>query len=191
VVRAGGAIPVIFLIVAYPLWILWKRIRQIWPKPNGRWVGALALGVIVGAAALVNRNMYFVEYPAQYIGPAQNASEMGAVIRAFAQSIGSYDRAWICEHPYWADTRAVGIYAGQLGWEQVKKPADIAALVGDPRPLLVIMNMQGKDCIAIVRADFPTGTLSVYHSARGPSKDFLVYFVPGTVDVNENTLPTQ
>ena len=191
VVRAGGAIPVVFLIVAYPLWILWKRIRQIWPKPNGRWVGALTLGVIVGAAALVNRNMYFVEYPAQYIGPAQNASEMGSVVKAFAQSIGSYDRAWVCEHPYWADTRAIGIYAGQLGWAQVLPADQFATMASDPRPLLVILNMQGKDCIANLRADFPTGTLSVYHSARGSSKDFLVYFVPGTVDVNENTLPTQ
>jgi Dolichyl-phosphate-mannose-protein mannosyltransferase len=191
VVRTGGAIPVVFLIAAYPLWILWKRLRQIWPKAKGRWVGALTLGVIVGGAGLVNRNMYFVEYPAQYIGPAQNASEMGAVVQGFAQSIGSYERAWFCDPAFWFDPRAIGIYAGKLGWDQVMKPEQFATLVGDTRPLLVILNLSNKGCIASMRANFPTGKLSVVHSARGPGKDFLVYFVPGTVDVNEKTLPAQ
>jgi hypothetical protein len=113
---------------------------------------------------------------------------MGAVVHDFATTIGSYDRAWICLHPYWADTRAVGIYAGDLGWEQVMSPADFTKLQGDLRPLLVLLNPRGKECIAAMRADFPTGKLSLVKSARGTDKDFLVYFVPGTADLNENTL---
>ncbi len=191
VVRAGAAIPLVFLIVAYPLWLLWKRLQEVWPGGLGRWLGVASLGVLIGGAALINNNMYFVQYPAQYIGSAQNASEIGAVVHDFATTIGSYDRAWICLHPYWADTRAVGIYAGDLGWEQVMPPDEFTKLQGDTRPLLVILNPRGKECIAAMRADFPTGKLSLVKSARGTDKDFLVYFVPGTTDLNENTLQYQ
>ena len=191
VVRAGAAIPVVFLIVAYPLWLLWNRVQQVWPGRTGRWLGSASLVLLVGGAALINNNMYFVQYPAQYIGSAQNASEMGAVVHDFATTIGSYDRAWICLAPYWADTRAVGIYAGDIGWEQVMAPGDFTKLQGDPRPLLVLINPREKDCIAAMRADFPTGKLSLIKSARGTDKDFLVFFVPGTTDLNESTLNYQ
>jgi len=188
VVRAGGAIPVVFLITAYPLWLLWQRLQQVWPGATGRWLGTGSLVLLIGGSALINNNMYFVQYPAQYIGSAQNASEIGAVVHNFATTIGSYDTAWICLHPYWADTRAVGIYAGDIGWEQVLPPDQFTRLQGDTRPLMIILNPRGKDCIAAMRADFPTGKLSLVHSARGTDKDFLVYFVPGTTDLNENTL---
>jgi len=188
VVRAGAAIPVVYLILAYPLWLLWKRLLEVWPGRVGRSVGMVSLAVLVGGAALINNDMYFVQYPAQYIGSAQNASEMGAVVHDFATTIGSYDRAWICLHPYWADTRAVCIYAGDVGWEQVMPPDEFTKLQGDTRPLMVILNPRGKECIAAMRADFPTGKLSLVKSARGTDKDFLVYFVPGTTDLDETTL---
>jgi hypothetical protein len=188
-VRAGAAIPVVMLIAAYPAWLLLKRLRQVWPSGRGAWVPVLVMGGLLGIAALVNRNMYFVQYPAQYLRSAQNASEIGTVVHDFANSFGSYDRAWICLHPYWADTRAVGIYAGKVGWEQVMPPGEFARLEGDPRPLLVVLNPQGAECIAAMRADFPTGRLSEVHSARGPDKDFYVYFVPGADNLDATTLP--
>ena len=111
------------------------------------------------------------------------------MVRDFAQSIGSYDRAWMCLHPYWSDTRAVGIYAGQVGWEQVLPPDQLGQLAGDPRPLLIVMHPQGQDCIAAARQLFPTGTLTLRHSARDPNHDYLLFFVPGTEDLDESTLP--
>jgi hypothetical protein len=99
VVRAGAAIPVVYLIVAYPLYLLWNRLQQVWPGNTGRWLGSASLAVLIGGAALISNNMYFVQYPAQYIGSAQNASEIGAVVHDFATTIGSYDRAWICLAP--------------------------------------------------------------------------------------------
>src|SRR5204863_7871817 len=45
VVRAGAAIPVVYLIVAYPLWLLWKRVREVWPGRAGRSVGAISLAL--------------------------------------------------------------------------------------------------------------------------------------------------
>ncbi|MCC7360197.1 MAG: glycosyltransferase family 39 protein [Anaerolineales bacterium] len=189
VVRAGGAIPVVFTLTAYPLWLLWKRLRAVWPGLRGLWARRLIFGAMVTAVFVVNSDMYFRQYPRQYLGGAENASEIGAVVRDFAQSIGSYDRAWMCLHPYWADTRAVGIYAGQVGWEQVLPPDQLGQLAGDPRPLLIVMHPQGQDCIAAARQLFPTGTLTLRHSARDPNHDYLLFFVPGTEDLDETTLP--
>jgi hypothetical protein len=189
VVRAGGAIPVVYLLAAYPLWLLFRHWRGIWPAATGRLAAASGVGVVLAAAALVNAHMYFNLYPAQYIGSAQNASEIGQVVHDFAHSVGSYDRAWLCLHPHWADTRAVGIYAGQIGWELVLPPERLGELTGDPRALLLILNPRGADCIAAARQIFPTGVLSRYSSARSPDKDFLLYFVPSTADLDERTLP--
>jgi len=191
VVRAGGVIPIIFLLTAYPLWLLWKRLRAVWPGQRGLWAGRLLVGGLVLGVFSANSDMYFRQYPAQYVGSAENASEIGAVVRDFAASLGSYDRAWMCLHPYWADTRAVGIYAGQVGWEQVLPPDQLVQLAPDPRPLLIVMSPQGQDCIAAARALWPTGTLELRQSARDANHDFLLFFVPGTVDLDESTLPPE
>ncbi len=194
VVRAGGAIPVIFILTAYPLWLLWKRLRAVWPGRRGLWAGRVMVGVLMVGVFSVNSDMYFRQYPAQYIGSAENASEIGAVVRDYAQSVGAYDRAWMCLHPYWVDTRAVGIYAGQVGWEQVldpTRPDDWVRLAADPRPLLIVMHPQGQDCIAAARQYWPTGTLTLRKSARDAGHDYLLFSVPGTVDLDERTLPRE
>jgi hypothetical protein len=189
VVRAGGAIPVVFLITAYPVWLLYNHWKEVWADTGGRRMALAGVGALLACTTLVNANLYFNTYPAQYVGSAQNASEIGVVVHDFAESFGSYDRAWICLHPHWADTRAVGIYAGDVGWEQVLPPDRLGELTADPRALLLILNPRGKECIAAARAIFPTGLLTQVHSARSPDKDFLVYYVPGTEDLDESTLP--
>jgi hypothetical protein len=185
-VRAGGAIPVVYVISAYPLWLLLGWLRQTWLGARGRW-GRAAL--MLGLAALVvgvNHGLYFGEYPRQFLGAAQNASEIGEVVRGYAQSFGSFDRAYMCLHPHWADTRAVGIYAGQVGWEQVLPADQFANLAGDPRPLLVVVNPRSQECVDALPAAFPTGSFQVHRSARGPDKDFWTFFVPGAASLNEN-----
>ena len=79
--------------------------------------------------------------------------------------------------------------AGQVGWEQVLPPDQLSQLAGDERPLLIVMHPQGADCISAARQLFPTGTLTRYPSQRGESRDFLLFFVPGTTDLDESTLP--
>ena len=189
VVRASGAIPVIFIITAYPLWLLARQAVAAWPGRGGRWVAGLSPGLLLVTAESINRQLYFVRYPAQYTQSAQNASEIGEVVHDYAVTLGSYDRAYICLHPHWADTRAVGLYAGQAGWENVLPADEFGRLAGDPRPLLVIVNPRSAECLAAMRQFFPIGKYSQYSSARGPDKDFLMYFVPGTVDMDTSNLP--
>jgi hypothetical protein len=148
----------------------------------GTTAGLLAL------AGLINYGMYFERYPAQYIGNAQNASEIGAAARAYAESVGSLDRVYMCLHPHWADTRAVGIYGGQVGWEQVLPASEFGQLVGDPRPLLVIVNPRSAECITHLRQFFPSGVFTTFHSARGAHHDFLLFNVAGEQAVPDEAL---
>lgn len=189
VVRTGGAIVLVFLVAAQPLRLALAHARERLGGPAGAWAGGLLVGGLVLASAAQNYRMYFVDYAAQYIGPAQNASEVGTVIRDFAESIGTYDTAVVRAYPHWVDTRAVGMYAGRLGWDNVYLDnARFGELKDDPRPKLYLLHRDDREAIAALRAVYPDGQLSRYHSAR-PHHDFLIFFVPGTLDLDEATLP--
>jgi hypothetical protein len=188
VVRAAGAIPVIMIIAAYPLWLLLGRLHALWAGTQGWRYSLLGVGALLALAALLNHTLYFQRYAREYLGPAQNASEIGAVTAAYAASVGSLDRVYMCLHPHWADTRAVGIYAGQVGWEQVLPAVDFGRLTGDPRPLLVIVNPRSAECAASLRQVFPNGVFQLYPSARGAEKDFLLFSVPGSQQVDDAAL---
>jgi hypothetical protein len=195
-VRAGGAIPVVALVAAYPLWLLLRVLREKLPGPAGAWASVGALAVVAGGAAYFGYDLYFNVYPAQYRLAAQNASEIGAVIRDFAHSVGSYDTAFVRPYPHWADTRAVGMYAGDFGHDFAIQEQDLALPQADPRPKLFILHRHDftnrpdgqLPSVPELRRLYPNGTLSLYHSAI-PHHDFLMYFVPGTQDLDEAALP--
>jgi hypothetical protein len=196
IVRAGGAIPVVFILAAYPLWLLLKRLRATLPAPASTLAAAFTVLTLAGGSALINHDLYFNQYPAQYISAAQNASEIGQVIHDFAHSVGSYETAFVVPYPYWVDTRAVGIYAGNFGWDAALWPDQLDAPKNDPRPKLFILHpadlTERPDGLPAsfrtLRGLYPTGTISVYHSAY-PNHDFLIYFVSGTAsDFNADQL---
>ncbi len=196
-VRMDGMIPVIVVIAAYPLWLLLKQFKVTLPSSVSSWASAGALAAIVGGAAYLSYDLYFNQYDEEYRLSAQNASEMGAVIHDFAHSVGSYETAFVRPFPYWVDTRAVGMYSGDFGRDFAIQGEDLGKLQDDPRPKLFILHRDDfkprpdsePPTLPELRRLYPTGKLSVYHSAI-PYHDFLIYFVPGTVDVDENTLPT-
>jgi hypothetical protein len=196
VVRTGGAIPLVFIVAAYPLWLLVKRARTLTPGASALGAGALTLAVFLGGAAVLNRDMYFKEYPSQYIGGAQNASEIGTVIHDFARSFGTYDTAWVRPYPFWVDTRAVGMYSGNFWRDYAIQYEDLAATVDDPRAKLFILHRHEgyprsdgiPSALTELRRLYPDGQLSVFTSAR-PDHDFLIFFVPAQADVDESELP--
>ncbi|MBI4772355.1 MAG: glycosyltransferase family 39 protein, partial [Chloroflexi bacterium] len=191
--RAGAAVVVVYIFVALPLsWII-RYFRERFPGSGWGYTGWAAAAVVLALSAQVNYRMYFVEYPRQYVGSAQNASEIGQVIYDFSRTIGSYETAYMIAFPYWVDTRAVGMYAGKFGWDNTYPPGgydQLSVPVTDPRNKLFILHPDDRRALGILRQLYPTGTLSQYHSARpNPSHQFLLYFVPGTQNLDESTLP--
>jgi hypothetical protein len=189
-VRMGGAIPVVALIVAYPLWALLQHLREASPGPGAGHprLAGITIGALFLLSAGVNQDLYFNQYPPQYRASSENASELGAVIHDFAHSIGSYDTAFVRPYPYWVDTRAVEMYAGNFGGEAAIQADDLGKYQGSAQPLLFIVHPQDRETVAALRQYYPDGKLSLRRSAY-PDKDFLIYLVPGTFDLDVNTLP--
>lgn len=195
VVRASGALVLVFMIAAQPLRLALQVVGHMAStgpsRANsagqfdqaaarlGRLAGGLMVGSLLVVALRTNHRLYFQDYLTQYVGAAQNASEVGSVVRGFAESIGSYETVMIRAYPHWVDTRAVGFYAGRPGWDNVAlDEGRLAALQSDSRPRLFILHRDDQATLAALRRMYPTGMASGYASAR-PHHAFLLYFVPG------------
>lgn len=111
-------------------------------------------------SALVNYRIIFTDYAALYKLSAQNTSEIGAVVRGYATSIGDWDTVWVRAYPYWVDTRAVGIAAGRFGWDNVildQAQQHLEELANEPRAKLFIFNQ--------VDADFQSQLQRIFRAA--------------------------
>lgn len=186
--RSGAAVPLVFLIAAVPLALLIESAQKLaegWRK----YAAGLGLAAaLLAASAQINWHIVFVKYADQYKSSVQNAPEIGMVVRAWAESIGSWDTVVVRAYPFWVDTRAVGIYAGRFGWDNaILQPEQLDDLAGDPRPKLYILNRYDAESISTLRLIYPQGKLA-YHISDYYDKDFLTYFVPGAVDFDERTL---
>ena len=186
--RSGAAIPIVFLIVALPLKLLVEHSQKVMSGRRGTLIGAGLIGALLFFSAQNNWDIVFVNYAQQYKDSVQNASELGALVRAWAESTGSYDTVIVRAYPYWVDTRAVGIYAGQFGWDNVVlEPDKLGDWATDPRPKLYILHRHDAESIALLRQIYPQGKLA-YRASSFHDKDFVTFFVPGVVDFDETTI---
>ena len=117
--RSGSALPLVFLLAAFPLRALWQPAGNSRSSLQAAFWRSAAVYSLVTVSALVNYRIIFTDYAALYQLSAQNTSEIGAVVRGYATSIGDWDTVWVRAYPYWVDTRAVGIAAGRFGWDNV------------------------------------------------------------------------
>jgi len=188
VVRTAVAIPVVFLIAAFPLRLLLKQMQDALGGGVGRVLGVLLVVVGLGLSTREMFYQYFVVYPQQYLGGAQNASELGAAVRGFASSLGTYDTVWVKAYPYWVDTRAVGMYSGKFGWDNVViEPVELEATVAVPGTKMILLKAEDLESVAVLRGLYPNGVLT-YHPSKYPGKDFLTFLIPAAEDFDEAQL---
>ena len=176
-VRAGGAIPFVFILVALPLaWLLSNFERRV-----GRTMAVVFIVLVLALIARSNYERYFIDFNLNYRSASWNSSEVAQVIRGFASSVGDYGHAWILLYPNWVDTRNVAINMGDIGWEQTLPNADAAATQGaDGANRLYVLNPNDGSNLTRLQELFPNGQLRIYHSAT-PGKDFDLWYVPGTI----------
>jgi hypothetical protein len=79
---------------------------------------------------------------------------------------------------YWADTRLVGMYAGDPARDYALPRDALETLDPAGEPLLVIFHRDDEQTMRLLEERFPAGRLDRYTS-RIPDHDFLFYFVPG------------
>jgi hypothetical protein len=106
-----------------------------------------------------------------------NTTELGQVIRAFTQSMGSPDNAWVVAYPYWVDTRLVGINAGFPRKDYGIWPEDLNQTENLSGAKLFLINPSDNNAVSLLQQMYPAGWLQTYDSAI-EGKDFLVYLVP-------------
>jgi hypothetical protein len=151
------------------------------------------MAAALGVSAWDNWRIVFRDYAGNYTGAAQNASGIGRIIHDFANSVGSYETAFVKGYPNWVDVRAVGIYAGKFGWEQAIcdtcRFRDTGVLKDDERSKLFILHPMDQAFLTQLREVYPDGKVRA-EVVTTSHHDFLIYFVPGRLDSGEYQAPS-
>ncbi|MBI5305396.1 MAG: glycosyltransferase family 39 protein [Chloroflexi bacterium] len=178
-IRALGALPFVMIIAAAPLALLWRRLGDA-PGAFARWQAVGVLAIILLVILFANYRRYFVQYDASYRSSAGNASEVAATVRAFANSVGDTQHAWIMLYPHWIDTRSVAIALGEMDWQDHTLPDANAAQMRmtDDANKLFILNTNDHANLTRLSEIYPDAQVRVYRS-QTPNRDFLLVFVPG------------
>ncbi|HEY3344640.1 MAG TPA: glycosyltransferase family 39 protein [Anaerolineaceae bacterium] len=175
--RTGGAIIPVFIMVGVALDEVFTSLRGRLPGRIGSMTGWAVVLVLMSWSMWGNFDLVFNQYATQYRNSANNTSEIGHVIRGFADSVGTGDSAYVVAYPYWVDTRLVGINAGYPTKDYAINIDQLADTRKDPHTKLFILNIQDQKAIETLRGLYPQGALSTYTSMV-PTKDFLLYQVP-------------
>jgi hypothetical protein len=175
--RTAGAIVPVFLIVGLSLDSLLTALEPASMRMGGkRLVWAVGLFLLAWASWL-NYDLFFNQYRKQYDLSSWNTSELGGVVRDFANLTGSSETAWLVGYPYWVDSRLVMINAGFPMRDNAIWPESFKDTLADPRPKLFLVNINDLPDIETLQSLYPQGTLMEYQS-RYENKNFKMFIVP-------------
>jgi hypothetical protein len=175
--RAAGAIVPVFTLAGMALATLPDWAERLWREGRLRWIGALGALVLMFGVLRLNYNLVFIEYDDLYRRSAWNTSDAGRIIRGFAESIGTYDTAYVVAYPHWMDTRLVGMNAGRATKDYAISAEAFDSLRIDPRAQLLLLNPGDVESLELLRAMFPQASVSRWTSPL-PGKDIVLFFIP-------------
>lgn len=174
--RSGGAIIPVFILVGLGLDSIWLTLKKNYPGRMGKWLAGLVVVSVLGLSAVTNGRLVFRDYYQQFKQNAWNTSELGGVIRQFADTIGSYDQAWVVPYPHWVDTRLVGIHAEQEVVDYALGPEEIPLTQQISSPKMFLVKPEDEETLRILQEVYPEGLERIYISEI-PSRNFLIYYV--------------
>lgn len=175
--RTGGAIVPVFLIAAIGLEAMLRSIVARMGR-QGKWAATLVAVLLLAGSMAQNFDLMFNQFHNQFLGGAWNTSQIGHVIRGFADSVGDADSAYVIPYPYWVDTRLVGINAGYPTRDYALNTSLIPETTSNPRTKLFIFNTEDSEALNTLMTYYPQGTLTRYTSPL-EGKDFFGFLVPG------------
>lgn len=108
---------------------------------------------------------------------AWNTSEIGKVIRGFADSVGSENSAYVVPFPYWVDTRLVGINAGFPTKDYALWPDQFEQTLSESQTKLFILKEEDNEDLKLLQDMYPNGTVKLFDNPR-EGKDFWIFTVP-------------
>jgi hypothetical protein len=175
--RASGVMVPVFTLAAVPLTAFLSWARNRWAENRGLLLSYFFVGSLLFISLRINSQLVVKEYGDQNRSIMLNTSEIGQVVRGFADSIGSYDTAHVIPYPYWVDTRAIGILVGKPTKDFALWPDDLPNLATEERSQLFLLHPMDDESLDSLMAIFPDGSSSRWHS-QIEGMDFVLYFVP-------------
>lgn len=176
--RTGGALIPVFVLVGIGLDTLLTNLQASLKHQATGAVLAWGFGFLLFVGACFhNYDLVFVDYQTQFKRSAWNTSELGAVIRQFADTVGEEQKAWVVRYPHWVDTRLVGIHAGVPGSDYALWPDQLSETLDQPGPKMFLFKPDDTEAMQTLRELYPQGQLDLYQS-EVEGKDFYIYFVP-------------
>ena len=171
---AGALIPVMLIAAAGFCCTFDVLARYIRVHTAGFVVFCLASAAVLGSILSNNFDLVFRRFAYEYNRSAWNTKQIGAVIEGFADSVGSYEQAFVIPYPHWVDTRLVGINAGDPGKDYAFDKSLVASLPNDGLPRLFIYRDFDEEAAAAVRQRYPNGVEQL-HTGPYDGKDFDSY----------------
>ncbi len=177
--RSGAAIIPVFIIAAIGMEAMFTGLIRGMKSSLGKGLGYAFIGVILLITLSQNYDLIFRQYKNQFDGGAWNTSQMGAVIRDFAESPGTYETAYVGPYPHWVDTRLVGINAGVPLKDYALWPENFPETLNEPRAKLFILRSDDSADLALLMQFYPDAAVYLYDQTL-EGKDFLIVYVPPT-----------
>ncbi len=178
--RTAGALIPVMLIAAIGFCCTFDVIAQtIRNHSAGFVVFALMSAAVLGGILSNNYDLVFRRFAYEYNRSAWNTKQIGSVIKGFADSVGSYEQAFVIPYPHWVDTRLVGINAGDPGKDYAFDKSLVPSLPDDGLPRLFIYRDFDEEAADAVRQRYPNGVEQL-HTGPYDGKDFYSYIAFGS-----------
>ncbi|MCP4708879.1 MAG: hypothetical protein GY869_09665 [Planctomycetes bacterium] len=124
-----------------------------------------------------NYDLVFRQFKTQFDSGTWNTSELGAIIRQFADTAGDEDSAWVIPYPHWMDTRLVGINAGVPLRDYALWADQLESTLDNPGIKIFMFKPEDENAQLRLRDLYPSGSL-VLHESELDGKSFYIYTVP-------------
>ncbi len=177
--RSGAAIIPVFIIAAIGMETLFTSLIKGMRGISGKILACGFIGFILLGAILQNYNLVFKQYKDQFDAGAWNTSQMGEVIRGFAESTGTFDTAYVVPVAHWVDTRLVGINAGLPTKDYALWPESFNETLSENRAKLFLLKGDDNQDLKLLLGYYPEAAVYLYDQ-KLEGKDFYIVYVPPT-----------
>ncbi len=174
-IRASGAIPIVMLLVALPLYLVGRQLVESLQGGTGFLVAALVFSFVLSRSARLNYDLYYRQYDQQYRQAAWNASDMARAMQGFATSLGSIYDTYLIGTAYWVDHRAIALSLRNMEWNNlIMDMRELEPHLSEPRNRLYLFNPRNETAERWLVEHYPQGKLMRFE-AWHPEKDFMIF----------------
>jgi len=175
--RSALAMVPVFVVAGLALETLYANIRARLVEARFKGVAAAVALLLLLWSSLASSTLVLGAWHESYRLSTWNASEMGAVIHAFATTVGTSETGWVVVYPHWVDTRLVAIAAAETGRNLALATPALADTTALPGAKLFLVKPEDHRSRTRLENLYPHGSTALYHSSV-EGKDFVMFFVP-------------